>query len=282
MTASALATLDELSGGRMDLGIGRGDSARRVLGKPPTTMATLEEAIRVIRDLAEGGPSTTRARELHFPWTPRLDAPALDRRLRADGAGDDRPDRRRRDPPAGRSGPRSAGSSARCARPRVARRPRSGGDPGPGRGARPRRRSRALPRADALVPGPRQQPRRRPRQQVPARAAARGPDRLHPRSDRATTTSTTPRSARRTRRSSATRSSTGSASSARSTTMSRKLRELADAGVDQFNIYLMNGDEEDDARDLRPGDRARRSADVPAARGDPVKQTTGGGTRCAR
>jgi len=23
-----------------------------------------------------------------------------------------------------------------------------------------------------------------------------------------------------------------------------KLRELADAGVDQFNIYLMNGDEE--------------------------------------
>src|SRR3954464_278524 len=41
--ASTLAVLDELSGGRMDLGIGRGDSARRVLGKPPTTMATLEE-----------------------------------------------------------------------------------------------------------------------------------------------------------------------------------------------------------------------------------------------
>src|SRR3954470_9687741 len=46
VTASSLATLDELSGGRMDLGIGRGDSARRVLGKPPTTMANLEEAIR--------------------------------------------------------------------------------------------------------------------------------------------------------------------------------------------------------------------------------------------
>src|SRR6185295_15777064 len=39
VTASALATLDELSGGRMDLGIGRGDSARRVLGKPPITLA---------------------------------------------------------------------------------------------------------------------------------------------------------------------------------------------------------------------------------------------------
>src|SRR5712691_5957587 len=54
VTASALAVLDELSGGRMDLGIGRGDSARRVLGKAPTTMSTLEEAIRVIKDLVEG------------------------------------------------------------------------------------------------------------------------------------------------------------------------------------------------------------------------------------
>ena len=51
VTASILATLDEVSGGRMDLGIGRGDSARRVLGKPPTTMKTLEEAIAVIREL---------------------------------------------------------------------------------------------------------------------------------------------------------------------------------------------------------------------------------------
>ena len=54
VTASSLATLNELSGGRMDLGIGRGDSARRVLGKPPITMAGTEEAIGVIRDLVEG------------------------------------------------------------------------------------------------------------------------------------------------------------------------------------------------------------------------------------
>ncbi|HEY7702655.1 MAG TPA: LLM class flavin-dependent oxidoreductase, partial [Candidatus Limnocylindrales bacterium] len=39
VTASSLAVLDEISDGRMDLGIGRGDSARRVLGKPPITMA---------------------------------------------------------------------------------------------------------------------------------------------------------------------------------------------------------------------------------------------------
>jgi probable F420-dependent oxidoreductase len=54
VTASALATLNEISGGRMDCGIGRGDSARRVIGKPPVTMDRLEEAIRLIRDLAAG------------------------------------------------------------------------------------------------------------------------------------------------------------------------------------------------------------------------------------
>jgi probable F420-dependent oxidoreductase len=69
VTASALAVLEELSGGRMDLGIGRGDSARRVLGKPPTTMASLEEAIRVIRDLVEGRRTEYEGTELELPWT---------------------------------------------------------------------------------------------------------------------------------------------------------------------------------------------------------------------
>src|SRR5947199_2367384 len=69
VTASALAVLEEVSGGRMDLGIGRGDSARRVLGKPPTTMATLEEAIAVIRDLVEGRAVQYEGTELRLPWT---------------------------------------------------------------------------------------------------------------------------------------------------------------------------------------------------------------------
>ena len=69
VTASTLAVLDELSDGRMDLGIGRGDSARRVLGKPPTTMATLEEAIEVIRTLVGGRSIEYEGTELTLPWT---------------------------------------------------------------------------------------------------------------------------------------------------------------------------------------------------------------------
>ncbi len=75
VTASALAVLDELSDGRMDLGIGRGDSARRVLGKPPTTMKTLEEAIGVIRDLVEGRAVTYEGTELTLPWTGKWHLP---------------------------------------------------------------------------------------------------------------------------------------------------------------------------------------------------------------
>ncbi|HEX8939394.1 MAG TPA: TIGR03842 family LLM class F420-dependent oxidoreductase [Candidatus Limnocylindrales bacterium] len=69
VTASALAVLDEVSGGRMDLGIGRGDSARRVLGKPPTTIAHLEEAVHVIRALVEGRPIEFEGATLQLPWT---------------------------------------------------------------------------------------------------------------------------------------------------------------------------------------------------------------------
>ena len=75
VTASSLATLNELSGGRMDLGIGRGDSARRVLGKPPITMAGTEEAIGAIRDLVEGRTVAYEGAELQLPWTNRSKLP---------------------------------------------------------------------------------------------------------------------------------------------------------------------------------------------------------------
>src|SRR5215471_14407219 len=49
VSASLFATLSQFSGGRMELGIGRGDSSRRVLGKKPTTLETLEEFVRTFR-----------------------------------------------------------------------------------------------------------------------------------------------------------------------------------------------------------------------------------------
>jgi probable F420-dependent oxidoreductase len=54
VTASLLATLNLISGGRMQLGIGRGDSSRRVLGKRPASSGHLERAIGIIRELTAG------------------------------------------------------------------------------------------------------------------------------------------------------------------------------------------------------------------------------------
>jgi probable F420-dependent oxidoreductase len=68
VTASTLAVLDEVSGGRMDLGIGRGDSARRVLGKGPTSMKDLETAVHVIRALVEGRSIEFEGATLELPW----------------------------------------------------------------------------------------------------------------------------------------------------------------------------------------------------------------------
>lgn len=70
VTASLLAVLNEISGGRMDLGIGRGDSARRVLGKAPTSMQDLETAVTVIRDLVEGRRIEFEGTTLELPWSP--------------------------------------------------------------------------------------------------------------------------------------------------------------------------------------------------------------------
>src|SRR5919106_7046684 len=71
VTASVLATLNEVSGGRFALGMGRGDSARRVMGKPPTTLARLEEATLLIRDLVEGRTVEQEGTELKLAWTRR-------------------------------------------------------------------------------------------------------------------------------------------------------------------------------------------------------------------
>ena len=68
VTASLLATLNRISGGRMDLGIGRGDSSRRVMGKKPTTLANLEETVQVIRDLNSGKQIVYEEHPIQMPW----------------------------------------------------------------------------------------------------------------------------------------------------------------------------------------------------------------------
>ncbi len=75
VTASALATLNEITDGRMDLGIGRGDSARRVMGKKPTTVAYMEECCRVVRALTAGESVTLDGTEIQMEWATRGPVP---------------------------------------------------------------------------------------------------------------------------------------------------------------------------------------------------------------
>jgi probable F420-dependent oxidoreductase len=68
VSASLFATLNVFSRGRMQLGIGRGDSSRRVLGKRPTTLETLEEFVRTFRGLNAGNSIELDGVKTRFPW----------------------------------------------------------------------------------------------------------------------------------------------------------------------------------------------------------------------
>jgi probable F420-dependent oxidoreductase len=68
ITASLLATLNRISGGRMELGIGRGDSSRRVMGKKPTTLQRLEETVAAIRALCAGQQIEYEGQLIQMPW----------------------------------------------------------------------------------------------------------------------------------------------------------------------------------------------------------------------
>jgi probable F420-dependent oxidoreductase len=68
VTASLFATLNEMFGNRTVCGIGRGDSAVRVTNGKPTTLATLHDAIHVIRELANGREVDYKGSRLRFPW----------------------------------------------------------------------------------------------------------------------------------------------------------------------------------------------------------------------
>ena len=68
VTASLFATLNLISDGRMQLGIGRGDSSRRVLGKKPVTLGDLERAITDFRQLTAGHEIDYEGQPTRLAW----------------------------------------------------------------------------------------------------------------------------------------------------------------------------------------------------------------------
>ena len=66
--ASMFATLNDSYGDRTICGIGRGDSARRFIGLPPVSLSTLSEAMTVIKGLAEGREVELHGQPLRIPW----------------------------------------------------------------------------------------------------------------------------------------------------------------------------------------------------------------------
>lgn len=68
VTASGFATLQKISNGRMDLGIGRGDSSRRVLGKKPTTNDNLMTFVEEFRTLTAGDSVSYDGQPIQLPW----------------------------------------------------------------------------------------------------------------------------------------------------------------------------------------------------------------------
>ena len=67
-TASAFATLAELYPGRVELGIGRGDSSVRTMGLKPVKTAFMEESVRLLRDLLAGRHVTINNADVHLRW----------------------------------------------------------------------------------------------------------------------------------------------------------------------------------------------------------------------
>ena len=71
VTAAAIASVNELSGGRAFLGIGTGDSAVLNLGLRPVTMDGLREYVKTLRSLWSGTPIAYRGTTARLEWVRR-------------------------------------------------------------------------------------------------------------------------------------------------------------------------------------------------------------------
>ena len=68
VTASWYATMQDLSNGRMVMGIGRGDSSRRVVGLQPVKVAEFERRCAMMKDLMNGRKVDWNEKELELAW----------------------------------------------------------------------------------------------------------------------------------------------------------------------------------------------------------------------
>ena len=68
VAASAIATLNEISGGRAFLGIGSGDSVILNLGLRPARMSEMREYIQALRALLSGQSCDYKGRSIHVQW----------------------------------------------------------------------------------------------------------------------------------------------------------------------------------------------------------------------
>jgi probable F420-dependent oxidoreductase len=68
ITASWYATMQDISSGRMVMGIGRGDSSRRVVGLKPVKVDEFERRLRMIKDLMNGRKVDWNGKELELQW----------------------------------------------------------------------------------------------------------------------------------------------------------------------------------------------------------------------
>ena len=66
--ASAYATLHDISNGRMIMGIGRGDSARRYIGQKPVKVAEFEAALAMIKPFMNGQEVNWNDKDLQLKW----------------------------------------------------------------------------------------------------------------------------------------------------------------------------------------------------------------------
>src|SRR5215203_4774021 len=66
--ASAYATLHDISDGRMIMGVGRGDSALRCIGRQPMPVADFEQALRMVKPFMNGEHVTWNDTRLQLEW----------------------------------------------------------------------------------------------------------------------------------------------------------------------------------------------------------------------